>query len=170
MSAGIVRASKRSRRPIPKNIQVLVFRRDRWLCHLCKRPVIFAPAMKYLQRDLEKAQFADLAYWRFAYHRHGAPLLDELAAVIDHVEVFSSGGLDVGENLATACNSCNMKRNNCEVNKWKRERPAKRIKGKYGEPDAWDGFSSLFLHLAKKYAADLTASEKEWFRALKSIG
>lgn len=157
----------RSRRTIPKELQVSIFRRDRWLCHLCKRPVIFAPAMKYLQRDLEESHFADLAYWRFAYHRQGAPLLDELAAVIDHIEVFSGGGLDVAENLATACNRCNMTRNNSELRKWLDKRPIRRIRGKYGEPDAWDGFSSLFLHLAKKYAADLTASEKEWCRVLK---
>ena len=105
----------RSRRTIPKELQVSIFRRDRWLCHLCKRPVISAPAMKYLQRDLEESHFADLAYWRFAYHRQGAPLLDELAAVIDHIEVFSGGGLDVAENLATACNRCNMTRNNSEL-------------------------------------------------------
>jgi hypothetical protein len=106
-----------------------------------------------------------LAYWRFAYHRHGAPLLDELAAVIDHIEMFSTGGLDVAENLATACNSCNMMRNSCDLKKWLLERPIKRIKGKYGEPETWDGFSSLFLHLAKRY--ELTQSEKEWQKALQ---
>ena len=122
--------------------------------------------MKYLQQELNVAGFADLAYWRFAFHRHGAPLLDELAAVIDHVEVFSSGGLDVAENLATACNRCNMARNSSELKKWLDKRPIKRIKGKYGEPEAWDGLSNLFLHLAKRYADKLTASEREWGRAL----
>jgi 5-methylcytosine-specific restriction endonuclease McrA len=158
--------SRRPRRQIAKTVQVIVFRRDRWLCHLCKRPVIFAPAMKYLQHDLEKSGFAELAYWRFAYHRHGAPLLDELAVVIDHIEVFSTGGLDVAENLATACNRCNMTRNSCELKKWLDKRPIKRIKGKYGEPETWDGFSSVFLHLAKRYAHELTASEIEWAKAL----
>jgi len=30
-------------------IQVQVFRLDGWICRWCGRPVIFAPAMKYLQ-------------------------------------------------------------------------------------------------------------------------
>ena len=36
-----------TRRPLPKPLQVAVFRRDGWLCCWCKRPVIFAPVMNF---------------------------------------------------------------------------------------------------------------------------
>jgi hypothetical protein len=64
-----------------------------------------------------------------------------------------------------------MTRNNFELKKWLDKRPIRRIKGEYGEPDKWDGVSALFPHLAKRYADELTASEKEWARAftLESI-
>jgi hypothetical protein len=80
-----------SRPPLSKSLQVAVYRRDGWLCCWCKRPVIFAPAMKYLQREVRKTD-ADTP---FAYHhanwsRQGAPLLDLLGAVIDHIEAFST--------------------------------------------------------------------------------
>lgn len=102
--------SKKSRKPHPKTVQVFALRRDLWLCRWCKRPVVFAPAMKYLQEELEKSGYGGLAYWRYAYDRHGAPLLDELAAVLDHAQPFSMGGTEETENLATACNRCNMQK------------------------------------------------------------
>lgn len=157
-----------ARRNISRELQARVFYRDRWLCRWCKKPVIFAPALKYLQRRLDEAGFNDLAYWRLAYHRRGAPLLDELAAVLDHVNPHSAGGPGDADNLATACNRCNMKKSNSEPMKWERDNPLKAIKGKYGEPVNWDGLSSLFLFLAQeKYAPDLTKTENEWVEALK---
>ena len=159
---------KRSRKSLPKRIQVRVFNRDHWLCRWCKRPVIFHPAMKYLQLHLHTAGYKDLAYWRYAYDRHGAPLLDDLAAVLDHVKAFSTGGPCDEENLVTACNKCNTRKNNSNAAEWERNHPVRAVKGKYGEPVGWDGFSSLFLFLADEYASSLTESEKAWVKALKS--
>lgn len=156
------------RKSLPKRLQARVFYRDHWLCRWCKRPVIFAPAMKYLQLQLSNAGYKDLAYWRYAYDRHGAPLLDDLAAVVDHVTAFSAGGPGNEENLVTACNKCNTRKNNSNAAAWERAHPAKSIKGKYGEPVSWEGFSSLFLFLAERHAANLTASEESWVEALKS--
>jgi 5-methylcytosine-specific restriction endonuclease McrA len=159
---------KAGRNSLPKPSQVKVFYRDHWLCRWCKRPVIFAPAMKYLQQHLSDAGYKDLAYWRYAYDRHGAPLLDDLAAVLDHVTAFSVGGPGNAENLVTACNKCNTRKNNSDAAAWERAHPVKAIKGKHGEPVDWDGFSSLFLFFAGKYAANLTKSEKAWVKALKN--
>src|SRR6202023_3317624 len=100
---------KPSRKQIPRKVQISVFRRDRWLCRWCKKPVIFGPAMKYLQHDLTNSGYRDLAYWSPAFDRCGAPLLDELAGAIDHVKPFSMGGTNDFDNLATACNKCNTK-------------------------------------------------------------
>ena len=71
-----------NRTAIPKRLQVAVFRRDGWLCCWCKRPVIFAPVMRFLEREIRVAGKADpLAYHHAHWTRHGAPLLDLLGAV-----------------------------------------------------------------------------------------
>lgn len=159
---------KQSRKQVSRRTQVSVFRRDRWLCRWCKRPVVFAPAMKYLQQELATAEYKNLAYWRYAYDRCGAPLLDELAAVIDHVKAFAQGGANTEDNLITSCNRCNMMKNMSDAEKYERAHPIRPIKSKHGEPQDWDGFSSVFLFLANRYKSDLKLSEKDWLRALTS--
>ena len=157
-------------RKIPRKLQVEVFRRDYWLCRWCKRPVFFAPAMKYLQLDLNDAGFNGLAYWRFAWDRRGAPVLDELAAVVDHVKAFSVGGSGDADNLVTSCNRCNIRKNNTDAKQWERDHPFKPIKAKYGEPVNWDGFASVFVRLASRYSATLTKTEQEWLRLFETGG
>ena len=44
----------------------------------------------------------------------------------------------------------------------------KPIKGKYGEPQHWDGVSSLFMVLADRQASGLTASERAWLQVLRA--
>src|SRR6266568_5483311 len=100
MSAG--NDPKRIRKSLSKPLQVAIFRRDGWLCCWCKRPVIFAPVMKFLDAETRNATWSGMAYYHAHWTRDGAPLLDELGAVIDHVEAFSTGGLDSEENLITA--------------------------------------------------------------------
>src|SRR5712692_4088903 len=93
-------------------LQVRVFRRDGWLCHWCRRPVLFPPALKYPERFTEgTAPPEHLAYYHLNNRRDRAPLLDELAAVIDHIQPHATGGGDTKENLVTACNRCNMRKN-----------------------------------------------------------
>jgi 5-methylcytosine-specific restriction endonuclease McrA len=88
--------------------------------------------MKYLQQELTESGYGDLAYCRYAYDRHGAPLLDELVAVLDHVQPFSMGGTEDTKNLATACNRCNMQKNNYDAEEWEHRHPIKPIKSKSG--------------------------------------
>jgi 5-methylcytosine-specific restriction endonuclease McrA len=159
----------KARCPLSKTLQIAVFRRDGWLCCWCKRPVIFAPVMKYLEREIRVAGNCDpLAYYHAHWTRHGAPLLDLLGAVIDHIEAFSAGGTDDIENLATACSKCNGRKNAATLDRWG-ERPMENpIKGKYGEPQHWDGLSSLFVVLADRQASALTASERAWLQVLRA--
>jgi 5-methylcytosine-specific restriction endonuclease McrA len=160
-------ASKRTRAVLSKDLQVAIFRRDGWLCCWCKKPVIFAPVMKYLERQLRNAGHGGhLAYYHPHWTRDGSPLLDELGAVIDHVAAFSAGGLDNKENLMTACNKCNGQKSAATIDKWSERPMRKPIKGKYGEPQNWDGLSALFVLLASRDFARLTASEKGWLKAL----
>jgi hypothetical protein len=133
-------------------------------------PVVFPPAMKLLERFVrDHGCIAKVAYYDSRYRRDTAPLLDHLACVIDHVEAFSTGGEDVDSNYATACNKCNVRKNAARADTFQHRHPPKRIRAKYGEPTAWDGFSSLFLVLGQRYRSELTASEAEWLRALAKV-
>lgn len=124
--------------------QVAVFRRDGWLCRWCRKPVIFAPVMKFIERELKESGYTgNIAYFHSHWTRKDAPLLDELGAVIDHVEAFATGGSSEIENLITACNKCNAQKSSAASNKWDKRRPRKFVKGRYGEPVYWDGLSSL---------------------------
>ncbi|MBV9265053.1 MAG: HNH endonuclease [Acidobacteriaceae bacterium] len=160
---------RRKRRPLPKTLQLNVYRRDNWLCYWCKRAVIFSPAFKLLQLDLQSSGFDKVAY----YHPHGtrrdAPLLDELGAAIDHVHAFSSGGACSEENFRTSCWKCNVRKNDAAVQKWEQREKRSPIKGKYGEPTHWDGLTSLFILIAERNPSLLTDTERDWLSALKAM-
>ena len=94
-------------------------------------------------------------------------MLDHLAAVIDHVEPYSSGGAHDESNLAPACNKCNITKSNRDLEDYLAKNPGKPVKGKYGEPQHWDGFVSLFMILAGERERDLKGSEGEWYFAFK---
>ena len=123
--------------------------------------------MKYLEQELRASgNNCRLSYYHAHWTRDGAPLLDLLGAVIDHIEAFSMGGDDHIDNLATACNKCNGRKSAATLDRWS-ERPMDRtVKGKYGEPQNWDGLSSLFIMLARRNLTLLTVSKKDWLRVL----
>ena len=124
--------------------------------------------MKYVERELRASGNADrISYYHAHWTRDGAPLLDLLGAVIDHVEAFSTGGVDHIDNLATACNKCNGRKSAATLDRWGERPMDPPVKGKYGEPQNWDGLSSLFVMLAQHNLAMLTAGERDWLRALK---
>lgn len=157
----------RARPPISKELQLRVFRRDRWVCRWCNRPVIFAPVMKFLESEVHRSGHKErLSYHHAHWTREGAPLLDELGAVIDHVDPFSTGGASTEKNLATACNKCNGRKSAAPMDEWSKRPQRQPIKGKYGEPQYWDGLSSVFMILAQRDPAALTVSEKDWLKAL----
>ena len=159
----------RSRSPIPITTMVRVFFRDRWLCRRCGRPTIFAPALKYLTlMAKDHGLKAAPAWYDVHFRRDAAPLLDEQAANIDHHLAHSAGGGNEEENLWTACNKCNMRKSNALADAHGKRNPIRRIKGRYGEPTAWDGLSSLFVLLADDYVDRLTVSERAWLKALKA--
>jgi 5-methylcytosine-specific restriction endonuclease McrA len=163
-----VATTRRSRLPLSHELQVRVFRRDRWLCHWCHRPVVFAPALRLLEEFARRRGYdGPLAYHDARWRRDRAPVLDHLAAVVDHVEAFSKGGAHDEANFVTACNKCNARKNNVIAEDFKRAVPSRAVKGKYGEPAHWDGFSTLFVLLARD-SADLPTSERRWLAALTS--
>lgn len=159
--------TRRTRSSIPYPVQAYVFFRDGWLCHVCRRPTIFPLAMKFAARMVEAAlPGVPLAWWNPQWRRDAAPLLDELATSIDHVEAHSLGGSNDPGNLATICARCNARKSAkvhtafvAELNPWQ-------VKGKHGEPRHWDGLSSLYVALAGQLPAILTASERKWLVAL----
>jgi len=159
----------RKRKVLSKESQLRIFQRDNWLCCWCLRPVIFYPAMKYLQFTLREAGVdGPLAY----YHAHGtrrdAPLLDELGACLDHVDAYSTGGACAEDNLCTACCKCNGRKSAASMDKWSQRERRKPISGKYGEPEFWDGFSRLFVVLANRNKSALNSNDRAWLKALKA--
>jgi hypothetical protein len=124
--------------------------------------------MKFLQQYVQSCHpDAKLAYWSLAYRRDESPLLVELAAMIDHVEPVSEGGSDEKTNLVTACYECNARKSNMGAAEFLKKYPPKRVNGKYGEPEHWDGFSTLFLTLLQQHRDVATRSELEWYGAFE---
>ncbi len=162
------RSESRKRRSLPKALQLAIFRRDKWLCYWCKRPVIFSPTFKLLQLDVRASGYPNVAY----YHPHGtrrdAPLLDELGAAIDHVQALSNGGACSEDNFRTACWKCNTRKSDAPLETWEQREKRSPIRGKYGEPEEWDGLTALFVILAERNPALLTTAERDWLRALRA--
>lgn len=146
---------------------IAIHRRDRWLCRWCKRPVIFAPVMRLIELEMfATAPDLRVTYFHGGWSRSYAPLLDELGAVLDHMTARSAGGDDSEGNLATACNKCNGRKSAAALDEFGKRPKPKPIKGKDGEPKDWDGLSSLFVALSRRYPTKLTEIEKDWVRAL----
>jgi hypothetical protein len=91
-----------------------------------------------------------------------------MAAVVDHVKAFATGGEDADGNFATACCKCNARKSSRAVEAYLSKNPGKPVRGKFGEPHHWDGLVSLFLVLAAREQA-LTSTEKAWERALRAF-
>jgi len=157
----------KSRPPLSKELQLRVFRRDKWVCRWCNRLVIFPPVMRLIEREVRAdGNNNPLSYYHLHWTRDGAPLLDELGAVIDHVEAHSTGGSSEEPNLATACCKCNVRKSAASMNEWAKRPQRKPIKGKGGEPQYWDGLSALFVLLARRNRDGLSASERDWLKVL----
>lgn len=95
-------------------------------------------------------------------------MLDHMGAVIDHEKAHSCGGEGALANLATACNKCNAKKNNMSEDKFYKGAPRPTVKGKYGEPENWDGLSALFVILIDRNSDTAIASELGWLRYLRA--
>jgi 5-methylcytosine-specific restriction endonuclease McrA len=159
----------RARKPAMSiGTQVAVFRRDRWLCHVCRRPVVLHLALKYLQIEARSALGdASIVYWHPNWRRDQAPLADELGASIDHVVAYASGGAHQLANFATICARCNARKSAKDLAAFREELRPWRVRGAHGEPQNWDGLASTFVVLGRKHAALLTASETKWLAELE---
>ena len=161
--------SKPARRAaISKDLRVEVFRRDGWICHWCGRPVIFAPTLRYLEHIARSSDFDEpLAYYHPHWTRRDAPLLDDMGAVIDHVDSHSGGGKNDKTNLVTACCKCNELKSDAKFQVFQAKLHRHNVKGKYGEPEHWDGLSTLFVILVEGNRRMASSTERDWLRALK---
>ncbi|MFN2315798.1 MAG: HNH endonuclease [Gemmatimonadales bacterium] len=107
------------------------------------------------------------AYYNQQWRRDLAPLLDELACSIDHREAFVSGGAHGIENFEAVCARCNARKGTRSEQEHLAAAAPWKVKGKHGEPTAWDGLSGVFIALAEKSQRKLTTTEVTWLRALK---
>lgn len=160
--------SNRRRPPVPVRTQLAVYRQAGWLCTLCGAPTIFPFALKALER-LVGASLPGLspAYYNQQWRRDRAPLLDLLATCTDHVEAFSRGGRHDPGNFALACARCNQRKGDLAREEFLERYPRPSVTGRYGEPKAWDGLSSVFVVLARRYPSRLSVTERRWLTALE---
>jgi 5-methylcytosine-specific restriction endonuclease McrA len=157
------------RPPVPCDIAVRVFFRDGWLCSHCRRPTIFHLALKLLGERASRAlPGIQLAYWDERWRRDQSPLLDQLAAEIDHIQAFSTGGDHTEANFATICVKCNSRKGARTREQHAAIDSPRLVKGRYGEPTRWDGLASTFVMLARESPRPLTSTENRWLRAIES--
>jgi hypothetical protein len=116
-----------------------------------------------LAQLLNQKGYAAVACFDTRWSRTKAPLLDHLAAVVDHIEPWSKVGKHEESNLRTLCNKCNMRKSSGKLKDLPRA-----VRSQQGEPIAWDGLSTLFLALAGQDRMTLSASDKDWLRALRA--
>jgi len=109
----------------------------------------------------------EVAYWDERWRRDQSPLLDQLAASIDHVQALSKGGEHSEANFATICVKCNVRKGTRTREQYIALDAPRIVKGKYGEPTAWDGLAAVFVMLARDSIRPLTAGENGWLRALE---
>lgn len=123
--------------------------------------------MKLLELDLRQSGWTgSLALFHPNWTRDKAPLLDELGATVDHVIAHERGGAHALENFVTACAKCNVRKSDGELVAWMKRDKRNPVKGKYGEPTAWDGLSGLFVVLAARLPEALTLNDRAWLKAL----
>jgi 5-methylcytosine-specific restriction endonuclease McrA len=157
------------RKAIPVGIQLEVFFRDRWLCHVCRRPLVFPFALKQLAELVDAEGREPLpSYFNLNWRRDKAPLLDELGASIDHVHAWSAGGGDAAENLAAICSRCNVRKSASTLSAFIESSKPWKVKGKHGEPLAWDGLTAVFVTLASRSPGRLSAAERRWLAGLRA--
>ncbi len=141
------------RQNIPKNIQIIIWKRDYWTCRYCNDPVFFNPTFKL---------FEEMSPNHGYYHSHGKsdarhPFIEKRIATVDHVIPVSKGGSDIVDNYVTACWECNLKYKDKGFDDGK---PKPLSINKHAAKLNWDGFSSLYVYINKN-------KDDEWVKLLK---
>ena len=114
--------------------------------------MIFSPALKLMERFVRENGFsAPLDYYHPNWPRGKAPLLDHLGVEIDHVQAHRGGVSDEESNLV----------------EFTRRSPRRLIKGKYGEPEHWDGLSTMFVIPLERFPNVASAADRNWLKYLK---
>ena len=124
------------RKNIPPKTQLEVWRRDNWHCRYCHCTIIYAPALKLLNK---------LNPGHIYFHSNGKmgemlPLFIYSWASVDHIKPFAKKGYDNIENYVSACWQCNMKHGDKEVGQGK-SAPKEIVESR------WDGFYGLHQKL-----------------------
>jgi hypothetical protein len=127
-----------------------VFRRDRWRCRWCGRPVFLPRSVRLLDFELESVGASE-RYYHPNWERSKSPLLDALGAIACQV---GSDFSDAPDSFATSCNWCFIGGRTASPS------------GPISEDKTWDGFATVFTVLAQRYKSELTNDDRGWVKAL----
>ena len=89
---------------------------------------------------------------------------------MDQVNAFSTGGAHGEGNLTAVCNKCNVRKSAAPLDKWDKRSKRKAIGSKYGEPQHWNGLTTVFVALAERDPDAFTIGERTWLKAIKLHG
>jgi HNH endonuclease len=144
----------RSARNVPYQLQMAVFRRDKFLCRYCCRRTVIPPVLRLLAVAFDQV---------FPYHPHGLMTACHLGfwrdiASCDHLVPVARLGSSTADNLVTACYMCNSIKQNWLIEELRWElRPI--------EPNAdWDGLSASLHELLRIYEDRHEGARIPYFR------
>ncbi len=150
--------------------KISIFYRDGWKCRYCKKPLIFAPAMKYIEVEIRNSGFpGPLAYYHTNWKKKSSPLLAELGAEVTSVDPVNCLSKCTDDTEVTACVNCRSGKSSKDFNSCEKLLATNPINGIYGGTDHWDGMSSLFVVLAERYSNQLIDTDRKWLNAIKAL-
>ena len=83
------------------------------------------------------------------------------------MQAHRGGGSDDESNLVTTCHKCNIRKGDSHATEFTQRSPRRLIKGKYGEPEHWDGLSTMFVILLERFPNVASAADRDWLKYLK---
>lgn len=141
------------RTSVPAAAQMAVYRRDNFTCRYCGRQTLFTPVVRLLSAMCPSV---------LPYHPHWKrsechDIYWVYTVSLEHVIPVAAGGSNEPDNIATACYSCNDRKNSWSAEQlgWKLRAPV---------AGGWDGLSSSYPALYGAYIQGRAASAEGYFR------
>ena len=144
------------RKPLSRELMVLVFRRDSFCCKYCRGKTILTPVMELLGGLYPELFPFQSAGWKAGITH---PAIISRSPAVDHVLPAAWGGSNDLENLVTACTPCNSIKSDMSLEQigWEVVEVAH---------PGWDGLSRYYESLWKAAGRSKPEYHSAWLRLL----